>query len=80
MGFTDREMSGYPEIKQVKVGLNKLRRITLIMAVAFSIAIAGTLLFLWATGDSDYLFVIHKSAFPQDSSTSHLIQNDKKGC
>lgn len=76
MGFTDREMSANPEIQQIKVGLSK-RPVT--MAVAFSIAIAGILLFLWNTGGLDYVSSIFNSdAFLQGSSTSHSIQNDKK--
>ena len=75
-GVTDREMSVYPEIQQVKVGLSK-RPVT--MAVAFSILIAGALLFLWNTGGLDYVSSIFNSdAFLQGSSTSHSIQNDKK--
>ena len=72
-------MSAYPEIQQVKMGLSKLGQITVMMTVAFSITIAGVLLFLWNTGAFDHAFVIHNSdGFQQDSSTSNIVQNDKK--
>ena len=69
-------MTGYPEIQQVKVGLSK--RLTVTMAIAFSIIIAGALLYLWNTGSLDYVSAIYNSdAFPQGSSTSHFIDHDK---
>ena len=76
-GATERQTSGYPELQQVKVGLSK--RLTVTMAIAFSIIIAGALLYLWNTGSLDYVSTIYNSnAFPQGPSTSHIIQNDKK--
>ena len=76
-GVTDRRTSGYPEIQQVKVGLSK--RLTVTMAIAFSIIIAGALLYLWNTGSLDYVSAIyHSDAFPQGPSTSHVIQSDKE--
>ena len=75
-GVTDREMSDYPEIQQIKVGLSKRLKVT--MAVAFSIIIAGALLFLWNTGSLDYVSAIYNSGtFPQGSSTGHFINHDK---
>ena len=75
-GVTDREMSGYPEIQQVRAVLSKRQTVT--MALAFSI-IAGGLLFLWNTSSLDYISAIYNSdVFPQGPSTSHFIQNDKK--
>jgi hypothetical protein len=75
-GVTYREMSGYPEVQQVKVGLSK-RPVT--MAVAFSIILAGALLFLWNTGGLAYVSsIFYSDALLQGSSTSHPIQNDKK--
>ena len=65
-------MSDYPEIQRIKVGLSKRLKIT--MAVAFSIIIAGALLFLWNTGRLDYVSAIYN---PQGSSTSHFINHDK---
>lgn len=76
-GVPDRELSRYPEIQQVKVGLSK--RLTVTIAIAFSIIVAGALLYLWNTGSLDYVFATYNSdAFPQGPSTSHFIQNDKK--
>ena len=75
-GVTDRQTTGYPEIQQVKVGLSK--RLTVTMAIAFSIIIAGALLYLWNTGSLDYVSAIYNSdAFPQGPSTSHFIDHDK---
>jgi hypothetical protein len=76
-GEADREMSRYPEIQQVKVGLSK--RLTVTIAIAFSIIIAGALLYLWNTGTLGYVSATYNSeAFPQGPSTSHYIQYDKK--
>jgi hypothetical protein len=75
-GVTDREMSGYPEIQQVRAVLSKRQTVT--MALAFSI-IAGGLLLLWNTSSLDYISAIYNSdAFPQGPSTGHFIQNDDK--
>ena len=76
IGVTDREISGHPEIQQVNAGLSK--RITVTIAVTFSIIIAGAVLFLWNIGSLDYISAIYNSdAFSQDSSTSHFIHHDK---
>ena len=51
----------------------------ILSAIAFSIIIAGVLLFLWNSGTLAHVFVIHNSdAFQQYSSTSNVVQNDKK--
>jgi hypothetical protein len=63
----------------LRTGQTDSKRLTVTLAVAFSIIIAGALLFLCNTIILDYVSAVYNSdASPQGTSTSHFIQNDKK--